>query len=280
MVSEAFLAMRDALHELQEMGVILRDLDRGLADFPSLRDGREIYLCWEEGEDEVRYWHEPDAGFDGRRPLSTTMPEAGRLAGDAAGSLVETWRRLNTEQRVAAVGAVLLIVSTFGPFSFVEAAIVLTGLSVLYLLRARADRREFHLPSGDGTVILAAGLWAALLIVVRLFDRPFGLSVLALACAAILAARRPARAHQAPRRRRAAAAASARRALRRGHGAHPPRRGRHRATAGRAGAFAGSGLGVQRARGRALGAGRRILAGDRSGIGPRAAAVSDGRSRW
>lgn len=116
------------------------------------------------------------------------MPDAGRLAGDAAGSLVETWRRLNTEQRVAAVGAVLLIVSTFGPFSFVEAAIVLTGVSVLYLLKARADRREFHLPSGDGTVILAAGLWSAVLIVVRLFDRPFGLSALALACAAILAA--------------------------------------------------------------------------------------------
>ena len=69
LVSEAFLAMRSALHELQEMGVVLRDLDRGLADFPSLRDGREVYLCWEEGEDEVRHWHEPDTGFDGRRPL-------------------------------------------------------------------------------------------------------------------------------------------------------------------------------------------------------------------
>jgi len=116
------------------------------------------------------------------------MPDAGRLAGDAAGSLVETWRRLNTEQRVAAIAAVLLIVSTFGPFSFVEAAIVLTGVSVLYLLKARADRRQFHLPSGDGTVILAAGLWSAVLIAVRMFDRPFGLSALALACAAILAA--------------------------------------------------------------------------------------------
>jgi len=116
------------------------------------------------------------------------MPDAGRLAGDAAGSLVETWRRLNTEQRVAAIAAVLLIVSTFGPFSFVEAAIVLTGVSVLYLLKARADRRQFHLPSGDGTVILAAGLWSVVLIVVRMFDRPFGLSALALACAAILAA--------------------------------------------------------------------------------------------
>jgi hypothetical protein len=101
--------------------------------------------------------------------------------------MVESWRRLNFEQRVAAVGALLLIVSTFGPFSFVELAIVLTGAAVLALLKQRADRKRFHLPFGDGTVIFAAGLWAGLLIVVRLFDRPFGLSVLALGCAAILA---------------------------------------------------------------------------------------------
>ncbi|MBV9110643.1 MAG: hypothetical protein JO306_14630, partial [Gemmatimonadetes bacterium] len=55
--------------------------------------------------------------------------------------LVDTWRRLNTEQRTAAVGALLLIVSTFGPFSFIEAAIVLTGVSVLFLLRRRAEGR-------------------------------------------------------------------------------------------------------------------------------------------
>lgn len=109
------------------------------------------------------------------------------MTADNAGSLPETWRRLNFEQRVAAVGALLLIVSTFGPFSFVEAAIVLTGLGVLALLRQRADRKRFHLPFGDGTVIFAAGIWSALLIVVRLFDRPLGQSVLALACAAILA---------------------------------------------------------------------------------------------
>lgn len=110
------------------------------------------------------------------------------MAGPRAGSLTEAWRRLNFEQRVAAVGALLLIVSTFGPFSFVEAAIVLTAAGVLALLRQRADRRPFHLPFGDGTVIFAAGMWSALLIVVRLFDRPLGQSVLALGCAAILAA--------------------------------------------------------------------------------------------
>ena len=71
-----------------------------------------------------------------------------------------TWRRLNFEQRTAAVGALLLIVSTFGPFSFVEAAEALIGLAVLYLLRQRAEGKRFHLPFGDGTVILAAGAWA------------------------------------------------------------------------------------------------------------------------
>ena len=68
-VSDAFLEMRSALMELQAVGVVLRDLDRGLLDFPSLRDGREVYLCWQEGEDAIEYWHEPEAGFAGRRPL-------------------------------------------------------------------------------------------------------------------------------------------------------------------------------------------------------------------
>ena len=70
MVSEAFLELRSALVELQAMEVVLRDLDRGLVDFPSLRDGQEIYLCWEEGEDEIGFWHDPDTGFAGRRPLA------------------------------------------------------------------------------------------------------------------------------------------------------------------------------------------------------------------
>jgi hypothetical protein len=100
--------------------------------------------------------------------------------------LVRTFRLLNAEQRVAAVGALLLGVSTFGPFSFVEAAELLIVLGVLALLRARALGKRFHLPFGDGTAIAAAGFWAGLLIVVRLFDRPLGQNLLALACAAIL----------------------------------------------------------------------------------------------
>ena len=68
-VSEAFVQLRAALAQLQEAEVVLRDIDRGLVDFPALRDGREVYLCWLEGEDEIGYWHDLEAGFAGREPL-------------------------------------------------------------------------------------------------------------------------------------------------------------------------------------------------------------------
>jgi hypothetical protein len=68
-VSEAFLQLRDALARLQEAEVVLRDLDRGLVDFPAIRDDREVYLCWVEGEHEIGYWHDLEAGFAGREPL-------------------------------------------------------------------------------------------------------------------------------------------------------------------------------------------------------------------
>lgn len=62
--------------------------------------------------------------------------------------------------------------SAFGVFSFVEAAVLLVAGGVLALLFARGERRAFHLPGGDGTVILAAGAWAAVLLLWRVFDRP------------------------------------------------------------------------------------------------------------
>jgi hypothetical protein len=68
-ISEGFLEIREGLLELQEREIVLRDLDRGLVDFPAVRDGSEIYLCWEQGEDEIGFWHGPDAGFAGRQPL-------------------------------------------------------------------------------------------------------------------------------------------------------------------------------------------------------------------
>jgi hypothetical protein len=68
-VSEAFVELQAAANELDAMEVIVRDLERGLVDFPAIREGREIYLCWEEGEDELSQWHEIDAGFSGRQDL-------------------------------------------------------------------------------------------------------------------------------------------------------------------------------------------------------------------
>lgn len=56
--------------ELDSLGVQLKDYARGLIDFPSLRDGRVVLLCWQLGEgDELEWWHDVDAGFAGRQPL-------------------------------------------------------------------------------------------------------------------------------------------------------------------------------------------------------------------
>jgi hypothetical protein len=68
-VGESFLEVRRLLGELGEMGVVLRDIDRGLIDFPALIDAREVYLCWQLGEDRVSFWHDLEAGFQGRQPL-------------------------------------------------------------------------------------------------------------------------------------------------------------------------------------------------------------------
>ncbi len=58
------------LSELETLGVQLKDFERGLIDFPSLRDGRVVLLCWQLGEgDELEWWHDVDAGFAGRTPL-------------------------------------------------------------------------------------------------------------------------------------------------------------------------------------------------------------------
>lgn len=68
-VGESFLEVRRLLAALQEAGIVIRDLDRGLIDFPALIEGREVYLCWELGEDSVDHWHEIEDGFPGRQPL-------------------------------------------------------------------------------------------------------------------------------------------------------------------------------------------------------------------
>ena len=57
------------VEELQRLGVLVKDLDRGLVDFPALRGDEEVLLCWQVGEDEIAYWHGVDEGFAGRKPL-------------------------------------------------------------------------------------------------------------------------------------------------------------------------------------------------------------------
>lgn len=64
--------LRDYVDELRKLGVELKSED-GLCDFPSVRDGREIYLCWRLGEPQVAHWHELEAGFAGRRRITADM---------------------------------------------------------------------------------------------------------------------------------------------------------------------------------------------------------------
>jgi hypothetical protein len=123
---------------------------------------------------------------------------AGDHARGAAGSLRRVWGRLAADQRLAAVAAIALLLSmflpwyrksetavvrgrldsistslsAFGVYSFVEAAVFVVSVGVLGLLWARAERKAFHLPGGDGTVIMGAGLWTMFLIFYRQFDRP------------------------------------------------------------------------------------------------------------
>jgi len=68
-VGEAFLMVRRILAELNEAGIVVRDVDRGLIDFPAVLDGEEVYLCWHLGEDEIEFFHDLESGYGGRQPL-------------------------------------------------------------------------------------------------------------------------------------------------------------------------------------------------------------------
>ncbi len=60
----------DALvHQIQDTGVQIKDINTGLLDFSALKDGREVYLCWQHGEEDIAFWHEVEAGFAGRQPI-------------------------------------------------------------------------------------------------------------------------------------------------------------------------------------------------------------------
>ena len=66
---EATAALRTEIERLATEGILLRDPETGLVDFPGERDGERVYLCWRLGEDRVGHWHPLDTGFAGRRPL-------------------------------------------------------------------------------------------------------------------------------------------------------------------------------------------------------------------
>ena len=59
-----------AIEDLENTGVVIKGIDEGLLDFPSKRFDDEIWLCWKQGETEIKFWHEKDLGFSGRKPIS------------------------------------------------------------------------------------------------------------------------------------------------------------------------------------------------------------------
>jgi hypothetical protein len=87
-------------------------------------------------------------------------------------SMLLPWYSKTVVVRTRGGGAGTQSLSAFQAFSFVEAAVLLVSVGVLATLLARAEERDFHLPGGDGTIVMLAGAWVAILIFYRLFDKP------------------------------------------------------------------------------------------------------------
>jgi hypothetical protein len=64
-----FQQLEALVRQIQATGALVKDVNIGLLDFPHLREGREVYLCWQYGEEKISFWHEVDVGFSGRQPL-------------------------------------------------------------------------------------------------------------------------------------------------------------------------------------------------------------------
>ena len=73
--------LNDAIEVIQDMGCLVKDLDIGLLDFPTLYRGEEVYLCWRLGEPRIEFWHGVEEGFRGRKPIDSEFLENHR--GDA-----------------------------------------------------------------------------------------------------------------------------------------------------------------------------------------------------
>jgi hypothetical protein len=70
-VAQEFGRLDQAVRAILATGALLKDVNTGLVDFPTLRENREVYLCWKYGEETIRFWHDIDAGYSGRQPLSS-----------------------------------------------------------------------------------------------------------------------------------------------------------------------------------------------------------------
>jgi hypothetical protein len=75
---ETALALKQAIERIQEFGCLVKDLDIGLIDFPTLFRGEEVYLCWKLGETGIQFWHGVDEGFRGRKPIDQSFLEQHR----------------------------------------------------------------------------------------------------------------------------------------------------------------------------------------------------------
>ncbi len=63
--------LKEVIDEIQNRGILVKDLDMGLIDFPTRYRGKEVYLCWKLGEDSIEWWHGVDEGFRGRKPIDS-----------------------------------------------------------------------------------------------------------------------------------------------------------------------------------------------------------------
>ena len=68
-LERAASSLARCVEQIQAAGVLVKDLDQGLLDFPSLREGEEVLLCWHVGEDDIEYWHGVEEGLAGRKPI-------------------------------------------------------------------------------------------------------------------------------------------------------------------------------------------------------------------
>jgi hypothetical protein len=68
-LNTAISSFYKAIEDMEGTGVMIKSIDEGLLDFPSLRFNEEIWLCWKEGETEIKFWHGKDEGFNGRKPV-------------------------------------------------------------------------------------------------------------------------------------------------------------------------------------------------------------------